>query len=78
MLTATPLPSPAAHAPTRPSLKKIMQQLLEAVAYIHSLNLVHCDIKPENILIQSYSQVSQTVASLQVGTGFAFEVAVRR
>merc|ERR1719326_227009 len=34
-----------------------MQQLLEAVAYIHSLNLVHCDIKPENILIQSYSQV---------------------
>lgn len=27
------------------------EQLLEAVAYAHSLRIVHCDIKPENVII---------------------------
>ena len=37
-------------------LKRIMKQILEALVYIHSLNLLHCDIKPENIVIRSYSR----------------------
>ena len=37
-------------------LKKIMYQVLIALKYIHSLGLVHCDIKPENIVIKSYSR----------------------
>lgn len=37
-------------------LKKIMHQCLVAVNYIHSLGLIHCDIKPENIVIKSYSR----------------------
>ena len=37
-------------------LKRIMKQVLEALVYIHSLNLLHCDIKPENIVIKSYSR----------------------
>mmetsp|Transcript_15756 Transcript_15756/g.23682 ORF Transcript_15756/g.23682 Transcript_15756/m.23682 type:complete len:717 (-) Transcript_15756:295-2445(-) len=41
---------------TLPRLKKIMKQMLEALVYIHSLNLIHCDIKPENIVIRSYSK----------------------
>jgi dual specificity tyrosine-phosphorylation-regulated kinase 2/3/4 len=41
---------------TIPRLKKIMKQVLEALQYIHSLNLIHCDIKPENIVIKSYSR----------------------
>lgn len=31
-------------------LKPIIKQLLEAVAYLHEFGIVHCDIKPENIL----------------------------
>ena len=41
---------------TMPRLKRIMKQVLEALEYIHSLKLIHCDIKPENIVIKSFSR----------------------
>lgn len=41
---------------TIPRLKRIMKQVLEALQYIHSLHLIHCDIKPENIVIKSFSR----------------------
>jgi serine/threonine protein kinase len=41
---------------TRDRLKRIMHQVLEALVYIQSLGLIHCDIKPENIVIKSYSR----------------------
>jgi serine/threonine protein kinase len=41
---------------TIPRLKKIMKQMMEALSFIHSLNLIHCDIKPENIVIKSFSR----------------------
>ncbi|RKP17963.1 kinase-like protein, partial [Rozella allomycis CSF55] len=31
-------------------IQSICQQLLKAIAFIHSLNIIHTDIKPENIL----------------------------
>lgn len=32
-------------------VQAIARQLVEAVAYIHELGLVHTDLKPENILM---------------------------
>ena len=36
-------------------IRSVAQQCLEALDYMHSLGLIHCDLKPENVLIQSYS-----------------------
>eukprot|EP00003_Mantamonas_plastica_P012987 TRINITY_DN2296_c0_g1_i5.p1 TRINITY_DN2296_c0_g1~~TRINITY_DN2296_c0_g1_i5.p1 ORF type:complete len:509 (-),score=124.88 TRINITY_DN2296_c0_g1_i5:20-1546(-) len=37
-------------------LQKVTKQILTAIAFIHDLDLIHSDIKPENILIKSYSK----------------------
>jgi serine/threonine protein kinase len=37
-------------------LQRIAYQSLIALQYIHGLKLIHCDLKPENVLIKSYSR----------------------
>lgn len=37
-------------------LQKIAYQILKGLEYIHGLKLIHCDLKPENIMIKSYSR----------------------
>lgn len=37
-------------------LQKITMQILQGLEYIHGLKLIHCDLKPENIMIKSYSR----------------------
>ncbi|OHT06171.1 CMGC family protein kinase [Tritrichomonas foetus] len=34
-----------------PTMKPIAQQILQGLAFCHSNNVVHCDMKPENILL---------------------------
>ena len=40
-----------------PVIKQIARQVLTALAALHSLNIIHSDLKPENMLIKSYSPV---------------------
>lgn len=35
----------------------LFSQMLGAIGYMHSLNIVHCDIKPQNILLDEYYNV---------------------
>ena len=44
LLSAGPLPIPSC------------AQVLRALAFLHSLDLIHSDLKPENVLIKSYSR----------------------
>ena len=41
---------------TRLRLSHIIRQCLVALKFVHELGLMHCDIKPENILLGSYSR----------------------
>ena len=43
---------------TVPRLRHIARQCLEALAFVHSLGIIHCDVKPENITIASYSRAT--------------------
>ncbi|RNF06581.1 protein kinase [Trypanosoma conorhini] len=39
---------------TIPRLRRIARQIAEALTYVHSLNLIHADLKPENVLFVSH------------------------
>jgi serine/threonine protein kinase len=41
---------------TRPRLCFITRQVLTALDFVHKMGLVHSDVKPENILLSSYSR----------------------
>ena len=49
---------------TLPTLKKLSRQILTALDYIHSLDIIHCDIKPESIMVKSYSQPTFKIIDL--------------
>ena len=44
------------HYFTLKKVQNVAKQALEALAYIHSLGMIHCDIKPENIVMKSFSR----------------------
>lgn len=56
-------------------LKLIIKMLLEALDFIHECGVVHCDFKPENIIVD-LDAATQTVSSLKVidfGSSFDFQ-----
>lgn len=34
------------------NIKSIMKQMLEGLVYVHALDIIHCDLKPENIVLE--------------------------
>lgn len=41
-----------------PIIQNIGSQIIEGLRYIHKLNIIHCDIKPENIMVKLNSPTS--------------------
>lgn len=48
-------------------LEKVATQLLEAVAYIHSMGVLHLDLKPENVMI---TRVGENVKIIDFGCAY--------
>jgi cyclin-dependent kinase 2 len=49
------------------TVKSILFQILQGLAYIHSLNLVHCDLKPGNVLIDCKDDKVTSVKIIDFG-----------
>ena len=52
---------------TLPRLAYIAYQLLTALQFVHELDLIHCDVKPENVLMSSYSRAE--IKLIDFGSG---------
>jgi len=47
----------------------IMKQILQGIEHIHQLNIVHRDIKPQNILMRSFHNLEGAVKIADFGLG---------
>lgn len=41
---------------TLDKLKIVSRQVFKSLAFLHSIHVIHCDIKPENLMVKSYSK----------------------
>jgi len=41
---------------TPPRVRSVARQILAALSFVHGVGILHCDLKPENLLLSSYSR----------------------
>ena len=51
---------------TLKTLRSIARQILTSLEFLHGLDIIHADLKPENVLIRSYT--NQTVKVIDLGS----------
>lgn len=66
-----------AHSEDWPRIAELMRQLAEAVAFAHGKGVVHCDLKPDNILVDDDGRVTVTDFGLAVRIDEMDDLALR-
>jgi serine/threonine protein kinase len=62
-------------------VRALMKQLLTAVAHMHDLGVVHCDLKPENVLVDESGQtikIGDLGSSIALGQSYQSSYVVSR
>ncbi len=66
------------HAPSAAWLLDVLEQVAEALKQIHGLGILHCDVKPENVLVEAAEPNAASPGVLKLGDfGQALDVAAR-
>jgi serine/threonine protein kinase len=53
------------------NFNSFVNQMIEGIKYIHSLNIIHCDIKPQNILIKKTNEI--TFCIIDFNTAYVYK-----
>lgn len=56
------------------SVKNILSDIMNAISYLHVLNITHRDIKPENIVLQKCNDRKEKIIYKLIDLGYAKEI----
>lgn len=52
---------------------RYISEILSAFSYLHKLGLIYCDFKPQNVIVETLKDGSQTVKLIDLGTVIKYE-----